>query len=79
MRIGPLIFISSFLFGSLQSCGQKNTPPAPAALIKGADISWITEMESSGKKFYSTNGVEKDPFLLMKELGAKIISETVKE
>lgn len=73
MRIGPLIFISSFLFVSLQSCGQKNTPPAPSALIKGADISWITEMESSGKKFYSANGVEKDPVLLMKELGMNAI------
>jgi arabinogalactan endo-1,4-beta-galactosidase len=58
----------------LSSCGQKNTPAPPLQpLIKGADISWISEMEAAGKKFYTTNGVERDPVLLMKDLGMNAI------
>jgi arabinogalactan endo-1,4-beta-galactosidase len=48
-------------------------PPLPAGFAKGADISWLTEMETSGKKFYDRNGVEKDCFQLMKELGMNAI------
>jgi len=67
----PFIFLSSILV----SCGQKNIPPTPANqfLVKGADISWITEMEAAGRKFYTANGTETDPVLLMKELGFNAI------
>ena len=34
---------------------------------KGADISWITEMESKGHKFYNNNGQERECTALMKE------------
>ena len=72
----------------LQSCAQVETPIAsktialdtilypytpPAELIKGADISWITEMEKSGMSFYNSQGVKKDCFILMKELGFNTI------
>lgn len=67
----PFIFLSSILV----SCGKKNIPPTPANqfLVKGADISWITEMEAAGRKFYTANGTETDPVLLMKELGFNAI------
>lgn len=48
-------------------------PPPPAAFAKGADISWVTEMEAAGRKFYNNAGTEKDCFLLMKELGMNAI------
>ncbi len=35
----------------------------------GADISWVTEMEAQGHKFYNAAGEERDCFVLMKELG----------
>ncbi len=35
----------------------------------GADISWVTEMEAGGHKFYNEAGEERDCFELMKELG----------
>lgn len=40
---------------------------------KGADISWATQMEAAGMKFYNTAGAEKDCFQLMKDLGLNSI------
>ena len=42
-------------------------------LIKGADISWVTEMESKGIQFYNKNGVATECFALMKEIGMNAI------
>ena len=49
------------------------TPDNTVSFYKGADISWITEMEKDGKKFYNASGQETDGFQLMKELGMKAI------
>jgi arabinogalactan endo-1,4-beta-galactosidase len=53
------------------------TPPAPPppaiTFSKGADVSWITEMEAAGKKFYNTAGVETEGMALMKSLGMNIL------
>ena len=40
---------------------------------KGADISWATEMESKGHKFYNANGQERECTALMKEYGMNAI------
>lgn len=52
-------------------------PPDPpvvqANFAKGADISWITEMEAAGKKFYDASGVENECFALLKSLGMNTI------
>lgn len=76
------ILISLFVF--LQSCAQVESPKAPNSialdtilhpynppteLIKGADISWVTEMENAEMPFYNSQGVKKDCFVLMKDLG----------
>jgi len=46
------------------------TPPSVAATFaKGADVSWVTQMESSGVKFYDKSGKQQDLFALMKSLG----------
>jgi arabinogalactan endo-1,4-beta-galactosidase len=44
-----------------------------STFIKGADISWITQMEASGRKFYDRNGKETECFSLMKSLGMNTI------
>ncbi len=51
--------------------GDKPSAPAPSqtAFAKGADISWVTQMEEQGHKFYNAEGKETDCFQLMKELG----------
>ncbi len=50
------------------------TPEEPTvidrtAFAKGADISWTTQMESEGMKFYNAEGVETECTALMKQLG----------
>ncbi len=45
-------------------------PSTPAAdYAKGADLSWVTEMEEAGVKFYDADGNERECFELMKSLG----------
>lgn len=67
------------------SCsGSKSTPPptqtttytppvVASTFAKGADISWVTQMEASGYKFYDSNGNQKDLFTLMKSIGMNSI------
>lgn len=43
------------------------------AFAKGADISWVTQMESQGMKFYNSEGVEKECTALMKEIGLNAV------
>jgi arabinogalactan endo-1,4-beta-galactosidase len=72
-----LLFLHALIF----SCGKtKNIPthnptptPLPLSFVKGADISWLTQMEASGKKFYNNAGVETDIFALLKSLGMNTI------
>ena len=58
------------------SCGEDPVVPEPApeqeekvSCAKGADISWITEMESKGYKFYDASGAEKECTALLKSIG----------
>ena len=44
-----------------------------ADFARGADISWCTEMEADGKRFYNAAGEQKDVFVLMRELGMTAI------
>ncbi len=50
-------------------------PPAPVAggFVKGADISWLTEMEAAGIRFYTRNGAATDCIALLKSLGMNTI------
>lgn len=71
-----------FLFiGGLISCSQSDPgtggggtpPPAPSTFAKGADISWLTEMESAGKLFYNSSGTATECMQLLKSLGMNAI------
>ncbi len=53
--------------------GCATTAPAPDDFAKGADIGWVTEMESNGDKFYTAAGEEIDCFRLMQELGLNAV------
>ena len=52
--------------------GPEESVPGQA-FAKGADISWVTELESKGYKFYNAAGQERECTALMKELGANAI------
>ena len=40
---------------------------------KGADVGWLSEMEAKSKKFYTSDGVEKDLFDVLKSKGINSI------
>ena len=66
------------LLAALVLLGACNKPapkpvPVPDAIVKGADISSVTEMENKGFKFYNANGQERECTALMKELGMNAI------
>ena len=72
----------TFLFVLLLSACQKNSTASPdkppvsgdtSFLIKGADVSWLTQMEQSGYKFYNAAGVSMDCMELLKSLGINAI------
>lgn len=82
------VLVSIYLTFFLQSCvkGESPNPTTSTALdtilyaytpptdfIKGADISWVTEMEKAGVSFYNSQGIKRDCFVLMKELGFNTI------
>lgn len=57
-----------------------NDTPAPdpgttdtSYFAKGADVSWVTEMEDKGILFYNKNGVKTECMALMKSLGMNSI------
>lgn len=73
------IILFLFVFLSL-NCTKKNAPiiidppkEPKTEFAKGADISWITEMEAAGLKFYNATGTAQEGMALMKSLGMNTI------
>ena len=72
-----LLYLLSFVL--FLGCSKQSSPVKPNPVIppvvttpffaKGADISWVTQMEAAGKKFYDSTGTQMDCFQLMKNLG----------
>ncbi|MGB8191441.1 MAG: glycosyl hydrolase 53 family protein [Chitinophagaceae bacterium] len=63
------------LASSCKKSGDDSSKPKPPAstFAKGGDVSWITEMEAAGKKFYNSSGAEQDILLILKNLGMNTI------
>ena len=79
MRQFPILLI---LVSALLSCGGNDPvdpgtdtiPPVPTpSFAKGADISWVSEMEKDGMTFRKKNGSEADIFEVLKETGINSI------
>jgi len=67
-----LIFSSFLLFG----CSKVYSDPSAGSakgFVKGADISWLPQMESTGYKFYNDKGEEQDCFQILKDHGVNTI------
>ena len=72
--LSVLLFSCSKSGSTNTTSGTPTPTPTPTNssdtfYAKGADISWVTEMESSGVSFYNRNGIKEDPFQLMKDIG----------
>ena len=50
-----------------------NPPAADTPIVKGADVSWITQMEASGYKFYNASGAQQECMQLLQGLGMNAI------
>lgn len=70
MKKTTLILLSVFFF--LFSCQQqeeKKDKTNPEIFAKGADISWLPQMEATGYVFYNKEGKAEDCFKILKDLG----------
>ena len=65
----------------LGACGGQHDPEEPEqpepgvtdTFVKGVDVSWVTEMESKGYKFYNSKGEVRECTALLNELGANAV------
>ena len=81
MRIRSCLFFAALLSlaAACQKAGGGSAVPDPdpdpvvSNLVKGADISWCTELESKGYKFYNAAGQERECTALLKEIGADAV------
>jgi len=74
------IFLLLLVFFSLTACKKNskggddtNPPSTDSGFAKGADISWVTQMEAAGIKFYNSSGTEQECMALMKSLGMNTV------
>ena len=77
-----IILCSVFVLTMSVSCKKSTSTPQPeppdpeppaATFVKGADVSWVTEMEAAGRKFYNTAGGETELMALLKSLGMNTV------
>lgn len=74
-----VILLTALTFGCKKSSGtggDNTTPPVVVTnpdFVKGADVSWVTEMEASGYKFYNSSGVQQDVMQILKDKGMNTI------
>ncbi len=75
------VFVPIFIFCLVTACkksgtgGGGGTTPVipPSTFAKGADISWLTQMETGGIRFYNSGGTDQDCMLILKNLGMNSI------
>ncbi len=79
-RIAFLAILFPLVYGSCNKGsnsggggGGSNPPPTYTNLAKGADVSWVTEMENAGWKFYNSAGTATECMALLKSLGMNTI------
>ena len=65
-------FIFTLLINACTPQKPVTQPPA-STIAKGADISWLPQMEATGYKFYNSNGEQQDCFRILKDHGINSI------
>lgn len=73
-RLFIMLAVFSFIILSLDCYAQSPTVnPASNTFAKGADISWLPQMEADGYKFLNDQGVQEDCFKVLKDHGINAI------
>lgn len=81
MKLKNILIASALICcAAFAGCNDDEIPSPPQTPVydmtgfaKGADVSWLTEMEKSGKKFYNANGREMECMTLLRDLGMNSI------
>ena len=73
LSLSILLLWTLVFSGSCKSEKPDPTPDPGIPFAKGADISWLTQMELAGKKFYNAAGAEQDCFTVLKNVGMNAI------
>ncbi|SDH16207.1 arabinogalactan endo-1,4-beta-galactosidase [Chitinophaga filiformis] len=75
-----LLIVAGILLMATIGCRKFDMPdnmpatnPILVNMVRGADVSWITEMEDAGLKFYDTTGKQTDGIQLMKDMNLNAI------
>lgn len=76
MNFKNILFAGLLLWGAAACNDDDNKPVFPeepvydmTGFAKGSDVSWLTQMEASGKKFYTASGRETECLTLLRDLG----------
>lgn len=64
----PIVFVAIICAFSFLGCDKNNndTNTITGLFAKGADVSWVTEMEQDGKFFYDSTGRQQDLFTILR-------------
>lgn len=75
LKLGLAVFLITSFVACKKSAVPETTTPVNenVSFAKGADVSWVTEMEAAGKKFYDAAGQEQDLFVILKNVGMNSI------
>ena len=82
-----MIALLLFITGVQASCNKEDspmtsprqpeqTPAAAGTFARGADVSWVTQMESEGLTFADRNGVPTELMALLKMLSVSVYGST---
>lgn len=70
LKITSILILALFTnFACKKSSTQIVSPTTTIFFAKGADVSWLTQMENAGKKFYNSGGTETECMQLLKNTG----------
>ena len=79
-KVSRIVLASIIALGLFSACEEPQLQtPLPeieydmTGFAKGADVSWLTEMENAGVQFFNTNGRETECMHLLRELGMNAV------
>ena len=81
MKLRHITLVTALLFSLFVACNDEPQLQTPidepvydmTGFAKGADVSWLTEMEQSGIKFYNADGKETECMHLLRGVGMNSI------